>query len=84
MRLLCFSAEWCAPCTTQHEILDELAEDVSIEIEHIDVDENQQMANDYSVRGIPFMVLEDEDENIVASVQGLTDKSTLEQLVNGA
>lgn len=76
--ILDFHAEWCGPCSTQEPILDELMEKVSdVKLEKVDVDENQQRANDYSVRSIPTIVVLDENEEIVDRFVGVTQEETL-------
>ncbi|MFB6295215.1 MAG: thioredoxin family protein, partial [Halobacteriales archaeon] len=63
VRLKDFYADWCGPCKTQDPILEELEEDwgEQVDFEKIDVDENQDIANDYQVRSIPTIVVENDD-----------------------
>ena len=54
-----FWAEWCGPCRTIAPILEEIAEeyDGQLKIAKLNVDENNQMAAEYGIRGIPTMIL---------------------------
>jgi thioredoxin 1 len=77
MKLLKFEADWCGPCTQQATILEEYD---ATPVESIDVDENQQMANDYNVRGLPTLVLVGEDGPI-KQWSGLTQVDEIEAVV---
>jgi thioredoxin 1 len=76
--LLDFYADWCGPCKTQDPILDELAEQYpDIEFEKIDVDEEQDVANEYQVRSLPTLIVED-DDGIVKRFVGVTQAEDIE------
>ncbi len=67
-----FYADWCGPCKSQEQILEELeAEYEGVEFERIDVDERQEIANEYQVRSLPTLVVENE-EGIVDRFVGVT------------
>lgn len=74
-----FHADWCGPCKTQDPIIDDLEEDWGdrVSFERIDVDEHQDVANEYSVRSIPTIVIEN-DEGIVERFVGVTQREQLE------
>jgi len=57
--LVDFWAEWCGPCKQVAPILDEIARDYAgkLTVAKVNVDENTLVANDYSVRGIPTLIL---------------------------
>ena len=75
MRVLKFSASWCGPC----KMLSRNLEDVStiIPIEDIDIDDNQDAAIEYGVRGVPTMIMLDENN---AEVKRLVGMQPLKQL----
>jgi thioredoxin 1 len=76
--ILDFHADWCGPCSTQDPILEELMEKVSdVTLEKVDVDENQQRANDYSVRSIPTIVVLDNEGEVVDRFVGVTQEETI-------
>ncbi len=56
-----FYAEWCGPCKMTAPIIDELAAEMKeIKFVKINVDENPDLASQYSVFSIPtFMVFKD-------------------------
>ena len=73
-----FYADWCGPCKTQDPILDDLEEDYdSVTFEKIDVDEAEDVANEYQVRSIPTIVVEN-DDGIVERFVGVTQREQLE------
>ena len=85
VRLKDFYADWCGPCKTQDPILEELKEDWegSVTFEKIDVDENQDVANEYQVRSIPTIVVEN-DEGVVERFVGVTQREDLESALKQA
>ena len=72
-----FYADWCGPCKSQEQILEELeAEYDGVEFERIDVDERQEIANEYQVRSLPTLVVEN-DDGIVDRFVGVTQAGDL-------
>jgi thioredoxin 1 len=55
--LVDFWAEWCGPCKMLSPILDEIASERGILVGKLNVDENPQKMEEYSVHSIPTMVL---------------------------
>lgn len=53
-KLIAFKAAWCAPCKMLTPILKELQSE-GYDIEMIDVDENQDLADANSVKSIPTL-----------------------------
>jgi thioredoxin 1 len=79
-----FYADWCGPCKTQDPILEDVEEDWSnVEFEKIDVDEQQDIANEYSVRSLPTLVVEN-DEGIVERFIGVTQADKIETALEEA
>jgi len=79
-----FYADWCGPCKTQDPILDDLEEDYdSVTFEKIDVDEAEDVANEYQVRSIPTIVVEN-DDGIVERFVGVTQREQLEDALDDA
>ena len=80
-----FHADWCGPCQTQDTILEELTEDRGddFELEKIDVDEDQETANEYQVRSLPTLIVETE-EGVVERFIGVTQREDLEAAIEEA
>ncbi|MFW5939791.1 MAG: thioredoxin domain-containing protein [Halolamina sp.] len=84
VRLKDFYADWCGPCKTQDPILEELEEEYAdVEFEKIDVDADQETANEYSVRSLPTLVIEN-DDGVVERFVGVTQRDELEAALNKA
>jgi thioredoxin 1 len=67
-----FYADWCGPCKTQDPILEDLEEEYDdVSFEKINVDEQQDVANEYQVRSLPTLIIENED-GIVERFVGVT------------
>ena len=80
-----FHADWCGPCKTQDPILEDIVEDWGdrVQFEKIDVDENQDVANEYQVRSIPTVVVEN-DDGVVERFVGVTQREAIESALETA
>ena len=84
VRLKDFYADWCGPCKTQDPILDELEGDYAgVEFEKVDVDQNQDVANQYQVRSLPTLIIEN-DDGVVERFVGVTQREDIEAALQEA
>jgi thioredoxin 1 len=84
VRVLDFYADWCGPCKKQDPILEELEADYGdVEFRKIDVDEEQDVANQYQVRSLPTLVVET-DDGIVDRFVGFTQREDIESALQQA
>ena len=74
MKVLRFTASWCQPCKMLAKTLEDVETQIPIEV--IDIDENQQIAMDYGIRGVPTLVMIDGDIE-VKRVSGVLMKNQL-------
>lgn len=58
MKVLKFSASWCQPCKMLAKTLEDYKGEVPIE--NIDIDESQEVAIRFGIRGVPTCVLVDD------------------------
>ena len=73
-----FWAEWCGPCKQIGPILEEISEEKkgTIRILKLNIDENPETPQKYSVRGIPTLMIFKEGKLIDRKI-GSLPKSTL-------
>jgi thioredoxin 1 len=74
MKVLRFTASWCQPCKMLAKTLEDVETQIPIEV--IDIDENQGLAMDYGIRGVPTLVMLDGDIE-VKRVSGMLMKNQL-------
>ncbi|ESP87699.1 thioredoxin family protein [Candidatus Halobonum tyrrellensis] len=78
VRLKDFYADWCGPCKTQDPILEELESDYpDVNFEKVDVESEQEVANQYQVRSLPTLIVEN-DDGVVDRFVGVTQREDLE------
>lgn len=78
--LVDYWAEWCGPCKMISPILDELAEENAgkLKVGKVDVDNNQELATQFSIRAIPTLLLF-KDGQIKETMVGAVGKKDLEK-----
>ena len=59
MKILRFTASWCGPCKSLAKNLEEA--NLSVPIEVVDVDVQSDIAVEYGIRGVPTLVMLDEN-----------------------
>ena len=79
------SANWCAPCKVLSPIIDTIAaeftnEGIDVKIGKMDVDDNRDIAVDYSVTSIPTILIFKNGE-LVDRNTGMIQKKALRLLV---
>lgn len=81
--LVDFWASWCGPCRMFSPIVDEFAEENEgkVKVGKVNIDEEPELANRYSVMSIPTAVLFRGGE-VISTLVGVQPKETLEELLN--
>ncbi|MCR5572153.1 MAG: thioredoxin [Candidatus Saccharibacteria bacterium] len=75
--LVDFNAEWCPPCQALHPILEELAEERDdFQIVTVDIDDNEELAEEYQISSIPCLIAFKDGEEIDRRI-GLQPKKRL-------
>ncbi len=78
-----FYADWCAPCKIQGPIIDEFAEEMKdkVNIIKINVDNNRELAQKYSIVSIPAIIVFKNGEKVWKAV-GVQQRETLNSVVS--
>lgn len=81
--LVDFWAEWCGPCKMVAPILDEIANEFAgkLTVAKLNIDENQNTAPKFGIRGIPTLLLF-KNGNVQATKVGALSKSQLVEFIN--
>lgn len=78
-----FYAPWCGPCRVMNPVIAKLAADFAdvIKVGKVNIDEDGQLASDYSIEAIPTILLFSEGK-VVERLVGVVPKSVLVEKVN--
>jgi thioredoxin 1 len=80
-QLLKFSATWCGPCKSLSGIMKNV-DFKDVEVKEIDIDENLDMAKQYSIRGVPTLVLLNDGVE-VGRKSGVLMADKIEEFIHG-
>ena len=74
--LVDFYASWCMPCKMLSPIIEEIAKEYegTVVVCKIDIDENEELANEYNIMSVPTVIIFKNNEN-VEEIIGLNNKS---------
>jgi thioredoxin-like negative regulator of GroEL len=74
-----FSATWCGPCKAFKPVMEEIASDGYF-IEFIDVDKEENKAQNYGIRSVPTVVIEQGGQEVSRFTGALSKQLVLERL----
>lgn len=83
MKILKFQATWCQPCKMLSKVIEGAKESISLPIEEIDIDENMELAKKYRVRGVPALVIVNDDGVVIRTKTGTMNEKQLLEFLNG-
>ena len=82
MKVIKFQASWCQPCKMLSRVVEDAKDKINLPIEEIDIDENMDIAKKYNVRGVPMLVVVDDEGNAIRSKSGYMNEKDLLEFVN--
>ncbi|MBP5512936.1 thioredoxin [Candidatus Saccharibacteria bacterium] len=79
--LVDFYADWCGPCRMIKPIIEEIAENNDdVKIVSINIENEGELAEKYSISSIPCLVIFENGEEIKRSI-GLISKNNIEKMI---
>ena len=77
-----FSMQSCIPCQQLKPIFEDVISNLAdIKVVEIDVEEHPDIASNYKVRGVPCVIVTDEQDNVLAMKSGMMTKEQLKDLI---
>ena len=83
MKVLKFYADWCGPCKALTEVIKKAGDKITIPVENVNIDENIMLAQQFSIRSVPVMILVDDNENELKRQVGLVNEEKLLEFLKG-
>lgn len=83
--LVDFFAEWCGPCQMIEPVLKQLAQETPAVIAKVDVDQHQDLAASFGVRGVPTLLLYSNGQQVEQQVGAMSAdqlRSLIERYTN--
>ena len=78
-KLIKFSASWCQPCKALAANM-KYVEFGDVQYEDVDIDENMELAKKFGIRGVPTMVLVEDDVE-VKRISGVLMADKIEEFI---
>lgn len=78
--LIDFWADWCGPCKRVAPILDEISNETGLLVGKLNIDENLEKTQEYSIQTIPSMVLFVNGEPVHTIVGAMPKHKMLQEL----
>jgi thioredoxin-like negative regulator of GroEL len=78
-RILRFTASWCQPCQMLAKNLESVQKNAMIEV--VDIDVHPEVASEYGIRGVPTLVMLEENIEVKRFV-GVKSLKELESWIN--
>lgn len=76
MKLLKFFTTYCGQCKQQTKLLEGFTE---VEVVSVDCDQNKDLVDKYEVRGLPTLVLVNDNEEAIMKFTGITKPEVIKE-----
>lgn len=84
MRIIKFTALWCADCIVMRSYWREISEKYpDLVIEEFDFDDNPEIAAEHSVKKVPHIIIFSESGQELHRLEGMQNKNDLMKLIEG-
>lgn len=75
-----FHAEWCMPCVMMGPVIDELAENTSVPIGKVNIEEAGDLAQEYSISSIPCIIFFKKGKEVDRHIGATTEEDLKDKL----
>lgn len=79
MKILKFFTTYCSQCKQQTKLLEGFTE---AEVISVDCDENEDLVDKYEVRGLPTLILVDDNDKVISRFVGITKPEVIKDAIN--
>ena len=82
LKVFCFTSTWCGPCKTMKPIIKDIADSNTDKFEFVfvDIEEDQETAQFYGIRGVPTYVIVKEDKEVGRIVGSMSKDKVIDTL----
>ena len=80
MKVIDFFGSWCGPCRAYKptfEKVSKMDEFSDIEFQELDVDDNEELAEEYGIRGVPTTIFLNNKGEVIDRLSGLQTEQAL-------
>jgi thioredoxin 1 len=77
VKALKFYATWCEPCKALSKIIEGARDKITMPIEDIDIEQNMELTQKYGIRGVPALVIVDDEGKEVKRQSGMVMEDKL-------
>tara|TARA_B100000073_G_scaffold333430_1_gene324887 strand:- start:124 stop:366 length:243 start_codon:yes stop_codon:yes gene_type:complete len=74
-----FSAVWCGPCKSFKPVMNEIAGE-GHSVQFVDIDQSQELAQQYNVRSVPTVIIEEDGKEINRIVGAVSKQQVLSNI----
>lgn len=83
MKIEYYTADWCVPCKQFYPVVESLCKENNIELVKVDITEKPYLAKDLNIKGVPTLIVKDNNEKIIATRVGSSTKEALDAFLAG-